>query len=231
MGHADFQGFTNCPGRALQVFDVSVCASAFAGRAWGFPQSLQRPQQSEVPGGWGLLCAGITRGPTDSIPPGVRVERQSLGPPRPRFSEPEFLACLDVGGRRVADSLLTRSPECLTLPSVSELWDGRRPDSPRWPSYLLWALVSSGPSPPATPKPLKCLKILYNLCHCSCQEAGWLGWNIEVTREAVVIHQCPSVPRHTHSRDGNVPRAWSLLGTVTRVPGRSRLSSSCSTRR
>lgn len=63
--------------------------------------------------------------------------------------------------------------------------------------YLLQVLISSGPPcPPRPSSQLKCLKILYNLCYCSCEEARWLDLVSEVTYEAVLIHQWSSVPQH-----------------------------------
>lgn len=91
--------------------------------------------------------------------------------------------------------------------------------------YLLQALVSlDHPASPRHPPQLQCLKILYNLCSCSCQEARWLGLIIEVTYEAAFIHQCPlssSLPYPPYTQ-----RWWkysqSLLDTIANVSGKSR---------
>lgn len=175
------------------------------------------PKEGKVLVGWGLPCAGIPCSLSTRVTQGCGCGPQRVvgGPlasrhwgcilkyvlalppitPHPWFFEPDFLACLHVEARRGADLCFeVVLYELIKYTNIWELMDQRKLDIAIF--YQLQVLVSSGP--PCSPLPLpelKCLKILYNLCYCSCQEARWLGLIIEVTCKFILIHQCPSVPQ------------------------------------
>lgn len=160
----------------------------------GIPCSLS----TRVTQGCGYGPQRVVGGPLASSPWGCILKYVLALPlitPHPWFFEPDFLACLDVEARRGADLCFEVVLYELTKhTNIWEVMDQRKLDIAIF--YRLQVLVSSGsPCPPLLLPELKCLKILYNLYYCSCQEAKWLGLIIEVTCKFVLIHQCPSVPQ------------------------------------
>lgn len=160
----------------------------------GIPCSLS----TRVTQGCGYGPQRVVGGPLASSPWGCILKYVLALPlitPHPWFFEPDFLACLDVEARRGADLCFEVVLYELTkYTNIWEVMDQRKLDIAIF--YRLQVLVSSGsPCPPLLLPELKCLKILYNLYYCSCQEAKWLGLIIEVTCKFVLIHQCPSVPQ------------------------------------